>query len=129
MYVQGWALHASGIKSAEVFIDNKSYGNVQVGVAREDVAKVYPKYPNGIASGYAGNIDISKLSDGNKTVKVVITANDGTTQTITRNITVKKLNLASRSCLDTPTENEIVKDSLTIKGWALSVAGTKEVAV
>ena len=128
--IKGWALNSKGIKSVEAFIDNTSYGTIKYGIKRTDVNKVYPGYPTGDNSGFEGKIDISKLSNGNKTLKVVITGNDGTVQTINRAITVKKVVLETRSCLDEPTSNAIVTtDSLSIKGWALNSKGIKSVEV
>jgi len=126
--IKGWALNSKGIKSVEAFIDNTSYGTIKYGVPRTDVNKVYPGYPSGDNSGFDGTIDISSLSNGNKTLKVVITGNDGTVQTINRAITVKKVVLEARSCLDEPTSNATVTtDSLLIKGWALNSKGIKSV--
>ncbi|WP_368389935.1 N-acetylmuramoyl-L-alanine amidase [uncultured Clostridium sp.] len=126
--IKGWALNSKGIKSVEAFIDNTSYGTIKYGVPRADVNKVYPGYPSGDNSGFDGTIDISSLSNGNKTLKVVITGNDGTVQTINRAITVKKVVLEARSCLDEPTSNATVTtDSLSIKGWALNSKGIKSV--
>ncbi|MFZ2679283.1 N-acetylmuramoyl-L-alanine amidase [Clostridium sp.] len=128
--IKGWALNSKGIKSVEAFIDNTSYGTIKYGIKRTDVNKVYPGYPTGDNSGFEGKIDISKLSNGNKTLKVVITGNDGTVQTINRAITVKKVVLEARSWLDEPTSNAIVTtDSLSIKGWALNSKGIKSVEV
>ena len=128
--IKGWALNSKGIKSVEAFIDNTSYGTIKYGVPRTDVNKVYPGYPSGNNSGFEGKIDISKLSNGNKTLKVVITGNDGTVQTINRAITVKKVVLEARSWLDEPTSNATVTtDSLSIKGWALNSKGIKSVEV
>ncbi|MDY4735452.1 N-acetylmuramoyl-L-alanine amidase [Terrisporobacter sp.] len=128
--IKGWALNSKGIKSVEAFIDNTSYGTIKYGIKRTDVNKVYPGYPTGDNSGFEGKIDISKLSNGNKTLKVVITGNDGTVQTINRAITVKKVVLEARSWLDEPTSNATVAtDSLSIKGWALNSKGIKSVEV
>ena len=126
--IKGWALNSKGIKSVEAFIDNTSYGTIKYGVPRTDVNKVYPGYPSRDNSGFDGTIDISSLSNGNKTLKVVITGNDGTVQTINRAITVKKVVLEARSCLDVPSSNATVTtDSLLIKGWALNSKGIKSV--
>ena len=126
--IKGWALNSKGIKSVEAFIDNTSYGTIKYGVPRTDVNKVYPGYPSGDNSGFDGTIDISSLSNGNKTLKIVITGNDGTTQTVSRTINVKKVALEARSCLDVPSSNATVTtDSLLIKGWALNSKGIKSV--
>ncbi len=126
--IRGWALANSGIKEVRIYVDGKDLGTVPYGTSRADVNKVYPGYSSGNNPGFDGTINISSISAGNKNLTIKITANDGTTQTIERAIKVEKL--ASRSCLDEPTNNFTVKaDKLKIRGWALANSGIKEVRI
>ena len=128
LIVKGWALHSAGIKSVSVTIDGKSYGNIKYGLTRDDVNRVYPGYNNGNKSGFEGQIDISSLSEGKKTVKVIITANNGTNETHTR--TINKSSLYPRSNLESISNNQtITNGNITIKGWAVNKAGVKSVTV
>ncbi|MFR7995262.1 MAG: N-acetylmuramoyl-L-alanine amidase, partial [Clostridium sp.] len=59
---------------------------------------------------------------------VKITANDGSVQNIEKTIKVEKAQ--SRSYLDAPNDNEVVKSkTLNVRGWALAGSGVKEVRV
>ena len=105
-------------------------GDATIGGTREDVNNAYPGYPNGDKSGFNASIDISNISNGTKKVKVEIIANDNSVQTYERNIKINKINLQSRSWLDTPSEGEVLaNDTINIGGWALSSSGIKEVKV
>ena len=126
--IRGWALVGSGVKEVRVYVDGTDLGTVPYGTSRPDVNNVYPGYSSGNNAGFDGTINISNISAGNKKLTLKITANDGTTQTIERTIKVEKL--ASRSCLDEPTNNLTVKSGqLKIRGWALAGSGVKEVRV
>ena len=58
-------------------------------LTRTDVNKVLSSdISTGDNSGFEGKIDISSLSNGNKTLKVVITGNDGTVQTINKELSL-----------------------------------------
>ena len=128
LLIRGWALSGSGVKSVEAFIDGASYGQIKYGVSRADVNKAYPGYSSGDNCGFEGRIDISKLSNGAKTLKVVITSNDGSTQTLTKSINIKRVTLQSRSNLDDPYGTaDITSNTLLIRGWALSGSGVKSV--
>lgn len=127
LLIRGWALSGSGVKSVEAFIDGASYGQIKYGISRVDVNKAYPGYSSGDNCGFEGTIDISKLSDGTKTLKVVITSNDGSTQTLTKSIVIKDLIYN----LEDPNDSYLYAPNgkLLVKGWALSKTGIKEISV
>ena len=125
--VSGWALHPFGIKEVKVTLDGVTLGNATYGVTRTDVSKIYSGYFNGSQCGFDSTFELNNITNGVKTLKVQIIANDGTSTVVTRNITVQR-NLQARSCLDEPTSNATVTtDSLSIKGWALNSKGIKSV--
>ena len=125
--VRGWALDSSGVKSVEAFVDGKSLGNISYGALRPDVNKVCPGYPSGDNAGFDETVNISSLSNGKKTLEIKITGNSGTVQTIKVNF--NKVTLESRNVLDEPTVNSSIVGTMTVRGWALSEAGTKEVRI
>ena len=125
--VRGWALDSSGVRSVEAFVDGKSLGNISYGALRPDVNKVCPGYPSGDNAGFDETVNISSLSNGKKTLEVKITGNSGTVQTIKVNF--NKVTLESRNVLDEPTVNSSIVGTMTVRGWALSEAGTKEVRI
>ena len=127
--VSGWALHPFGIKEVKVTLDGVTLGNATYGVTRTDVSKIYSGYFNGSQCGFDSTFELNNITNGVKTLKIQIIANDGTSTVVTRNITVQR-NLQARSWLDEPTSNAIVTtDSLSIKGWALNSKGIKSVEV
>ena len=128
--IKGWALHAFGIREVKVLIDGNQIATLNTDISREDVNKAYPGYYNGSNSGFSGIVDISNIAEGNRTLQVVIVANDGTTQSHTRNIVVNGSKLPTKSNLDEPKGNTIATgDTLNIRGWALDSSGIKEVRV
>ena len=128
--VAGWALHKSGIKEVNVYINGSYVGKALVGTSRPDVAAAYPGYSSGINAGFNGNIDITNISTGRKTIEIEIVANDGTVQSHTRDISIVKEKLPAKSYIDKPGNNLTVSDDkLNIAGWALDETGIKEIKV
>ena len=126
--VRGWALAGSGVKEVRVYVDGKDLGTVAYGTKRADVNKAYPGYSSGDNAGFEGNVNISGISEGNRKLTVKIIANDGSVQNIEKTIKVEKAQ--SRSYLDAPNDNEVVKSkTLNVRGWALAGSGVKEVRV
>ena len=91
--VSGWALASSGVKEVRVYIDGKDLGTVNYGTTRTDVNNAYPGYPSGNNAGFEGIVNLGGMATGDKKLKVKITANDGTTQTIERNFVYRKAKL------------------------------------
>ena len=126
--VRGWALAGSGVKEVRVYMDGKDLGTVAYGANRADVNKAYPGYSSGDNAGFEGNVNISGISEGNRKLTVKIIANDGSVQNIEKTIKIEKAQ--SRSYLDAPNDNEVVKSkTLNVRGWALAGSGVKEVRV
>ena len=91
--IRGWALAGSGVKEVRVYVDGTDLGTVPYGTSRPDVNKVYPGYSSGNNPGFDGSINLGGMSTGKKTLKIKITANDGTTQIIERSFTYRKAKL------------------------------------
>ena len=93
LMLRGWALASSGVKEVRVYIDGKDLGTVNYGTTRTDVNNAYPGYPSGNNAGFEGTVNLGGMATGDKKLKVKITANDGTTQTIERNFVYRKAKL------------------------------------
>ncbi|MGM9977687.1 MAG: NlpC/P60 family protein [Clostridium sp.] len=128
--IRGWHLSSSKMKKVEVFINGKLMGEVTPNTSRPDVAQAFPDY-NNENSGFDGNINISSESNGEKTLKILITNEDGTTDDFIRKITIKKPDEKPiRACLDTPKNGSDVSGMyLNIRGWHLSSSKMKKVEV
>ena len=125
--IRGWHLSSSKMKKVEVFIDGKSKGQVTPNTSRPDVAQVFPEYNNENA-GFDGKINIANESSGAKTLRIVITNEDGTTDDFIRTINIKRLDNISH--LDEPTiDYDYYNNSITLRGWALSGYGVKGIHV
>jgi len=125
--IRGWHLSSSKMKKVEVFIDGKSMGEVTPNTSRPDVAQVFPEY-NNENSGFDGKVNIANESSGTKTLRIVITTEDGTTDDFVRTINIKRLDNISH--LDEPTiDYDYYNNSITLRGWALSGYGVKGIHV
>ena len=125
--IRGWHLSSSKMKKVEVFINGKSMGQVTPNTSRPDVAQVFPEY-NNENSGFDGKINIANESSGAKTLRIVITNEDGTTDDFVRTINIKRLDNISH--LDEPTiDYDYYNNSITLRGWALSGYGVKGIHV
>ena len=91
--IRGWALAGSGVKEVRVYVDGTDLGTVPYGTSRPDVNNVYPGYSSGNNAGFDGTINLGGMPTGEKTLKIKITANDGTTQVIERRFTYRKAKL------------------------------------
>ena len=91
--VRGWALADSGIKEVRVYVDNIDLGTITYGTTRTDVNKAYPGYSSGDNAGFEGIINLGGMTTGDKKLTVKITANDGTTQIVERDIVYRKAKL------------------------------------
>ena len=85
--IRGWALADSGVKEVRVYVDNTDLGTITYGTTRTDVNKAYPGYLSGNNAGFEGTINLGGMPKGKKTLKLKITANDGTTQIVERSFT------------------------------------------
>jgi hypothetical protein len=121
--IAGWTLNVSGTKQVNVLVDGVAKGTATLGVARPDVANVYPAY-NNANSGYNFTLDLSTVSDGNHTITVQSVGNDGNVST--QNINVVRPNPITD--IDSP-HGTITGNSVNVGGWALNPSGVKEADV
>ena len=91
--VRGWALADSGIKEVRVYVDSIDLGTITYGTTRTDVNKAYPGYSSGDNAGFEGIINLGGMTTGDKKLTVKITANDGTTQIVERDIVYRQAKL------------------------------------
>ena len=91
--VRGWAVTSSGVKEVRVYVDGIDLGTITYGTTRTDVNKVYPGYSSGDNAGFEGIINLGGMTTGDKKLTVKITANDGTTQIVERDIVYRQAKL------------------------------------
>ncbi|OPJ65063.1 N-acetylglucosaminidase [Clostridium oryzae] len=126
--LSGYFLSRKRIKSATVYVDGKLKGNAKTGIARLDIAKKYHQYGSKIKTGYSYKIDTLNMDKGKHSIKVKITTSDNKTVTTVRNF--KYSGQASRFAIEKPKNHYSTnRYNMTISGYALSAAGTKEIDV
>ncbi|MEE9344787.1 MAG: hypothetical protein V3U88_04200 [Methylococcales bacterium] len=70
--IQGWALDLDGIAKVKLRIDGKNEINISHGLIRNDVAKVYPGYPDADKAGFASRQDLSKHLTAHSQIDVIV---------------------------------------------------------
>jgi len=128
--VQGWAISHAGITRVDIYADdNVLLGSTTCRYERSDVyagtANVN-KYKNALNSGYSYTIDAGRLTSGTHTIRVAAVSADGSTQWMSKTISVGP---KARICLDFPDDNTTVSESVAINGWAVSYAGIDRVDI
>ncbi|MGL5244655.1 MAG: Ig-like domain-containing protein, partial [Sarcina sp.] len=126
--VGGWALHGSGIREVKLYVDNEFIGNLNVGLKRGDVNRVFPNYDNGENSGFSGEFNLNNIPLGEKVIKTIAIGNDGTEIVRTCKVNIKKkqpkMNLERATII-----NENNETYLNVAGWALHDSAVKEIKV
>ncbi|MDV3425938.1 MAG: Ig-like domain-containing protein [Bacillota bacterium] len=131
--VSGWALNASGVKTVNVYLNNKLLGQAAAGIYRSDVDKAYPGYKGGLNSGYSYSISKSLLSTGSYTVKVEEIGYDGTSLSLSKTISVDMDKVSTVMALyDYPLETELlsqigVSPQTWVSGIGWQTAGIDDV--
>ncbi|WP_413307053.1 Ig-like domain-containing protein [Bacillus sp. 1P10SD] len=125
--VQGWFLDKSGVSKIEILVDGKSVGAAEYGIARPDVAKAYPLYQNA-NSGYQYNLDTTSLTNGQHTITVKETGNNGVTR-ILNNHLINVQNVSARGSIDLPTGGSTISGVSNLQGWFLDLSGVSKIEI
>ncbi|MGX7418998.1 N-acetylmuramoyl-L-alanine amidase [Carnobacterium gallinarum] len=122
--ISGWVLSSTKVKTIDVYVDNNKVGNANIGGARPDVANVFPEYLEKNA-GFNYVLTTKNLANGKHSVKLVVTFEDKTTTTFGKEI--YKASLATVGSIDSPSPNQLVGASQTVRGWILSEEGINSI--
>ena len=79
--IEGWALGRSGIASLAVYLDGQRLGEAHYGLARQDVDRAMPDWPNALRSGFAFHCPPRLLRNGAHQIELMLRAEDGTSLT------------------------------------------------
>lgn len=123
--IVGWALNPSGLKSVQIYCDNNLKGQAQINQSRPDVQNVFKGYSEASTSGFSYTLDGTYLPSGSHIINVVSTGNDGSTQSLSRQINVAGL----LDCVDSPQQNKTYGSSIKVSGWTLDPSGISKVQV
>lgn len=75
--VQGWALDWEGVHQVFVLIDGVIVSEATIGLARPDVAALFPGFPDSAVAGWIANLDTTKFSDGRHDLEVIVRDDTG----------------------------------------------------
>ncbi|MGH7155170.1 MAG: hypothetical protein ACREF3_14695, partial [Acetobacteraceae bacterium] len=141
LIVEGWVLAAARVDEVRIFADEQLLGNPRIGLARMDVAKWRPEYPNAEQSGFELTSEVA-LPAAVTRIRVLATA-AGLTHETTR--LLDRIAPAPPARPDTPRVQadrlrheirlhcdvaELAGDGqLSVIGWAVSPTGITSVAV
>ena len=75
--VDGWAVCAIGIASAEVWLDDQRLGEAQLGLPREDVGDEYPSIPMARYAGFHFLSHVAQPADGEHRLRIVAAQRPG----------------------------------------------------
>ncbi|OPJ57976.1 Ig-like domain-containing protein [Clostridium oryzae] len=125
--IKGWAINSTGINKIKVFINDNYFSRAAYGALRTDVRKAYPTYKNSGNSGYLYSLKLNNYSPSTYKLTVKAIGNDNKISSITRYI---KIVSSIKYRLESITENmNITKNSVAVKGWAISRYGIKSVKI
>lgn len=128
--VSGWILDGSGVAKVEILVDGQFIGQAQYGILRPDVLAAYPEYQNR-NGGFEFRLDTKTLSNGNHTITIQSTGNNGK-NTVLSNIIVSVQNLEhlpTIGYLDSPKAGSTVSGITNVRGWYLDGSGVSKVEV
>ncbi|WP_160679948.1 Ig-like domain-containing protein [Clostridium sp. C8-1-8] len=113
--VYRWSLHKGGVSQVKVYVDGNFISNANIGCSRPDVKNAYPSYPNADKSGFEYDIEVAELSNGDHTVTVTTTGNDGSYAQQTMGFNVNVSNSGSVVTLLSLTESffDGIKDAVS----------------
>ena len=83
VHVSGWALDPDGIRTVEVRVDGRAYP-AHYGIAREDVGRVKPGYPDGRAGGFEFDANLPSLGPLRHEIAIVAVNRAGKETTLAR---------------------------------------------
>ncbi len=127
--VEGWFLDESGVVNIDVLVDGAVVGKASYGDARDDVHKAFPQYNNGTA-GYHYALDTTQFTNGQHTVSIRATGNNGRVTTLP-NSTIKIENNKGYAlgCMDGPVSGAVLNGIKNVEGWFLDESGVANVEV
>jgi beta-N-acetylglucosaminidase len=125
--VRGWLLDGNGVAKVDVLVDGNIVGQAQYGSPRPDVLEVFPQYQNA-NSGYQYQLDTKKLSNGQHSITVKSTGNNGSAVQL-QSIKFNVQNLPAIGDINSPVTGSTVNGSTNVRGWFLDGSGVAKVEV
>ncbi len=130
--VKGWVMSQDKNAQIQIKIDGKEVKKVSNRIARQDVLNAVSGYGGKAANpkpGYQESISLANYKDGKHSIQlnVLNPVTNELLETTTRNFTLKKYDTTMN--LETPTESQTVKDSMTVKGWVMTELSNAQIQI
>lgn len=110
--IKGWALSGKGIKSIKCYVDGGYIGDFKINKTREDVAKVYDYYYNGVQCGFEYDFNGKLYTKGEHVFKLRVESNDGEVKEIGSVFLGEKVGEEIHDCESIQRENAELKKKL-----------------
>ena len=88
--VEGWAVSRAALVEVAVYLDGQRRGEAHYGLARQDVERAAPDWPNALRSGFAYHCPPRLLRNGEHRLEIVLRAADGTSRSRILRFTVQR---------------------------------------
>ena len=75
--VVGWAVSLRPMLAVQIYADDQHIGEASIGAEREDVASVFPAYPNARASGFSLMMQLDDINRGASRIRAQVVCPDG----------------------------------------------------
>jgi ADP-heptose:LPS heptosyltransferase len=89
--VRGWAVAPSGVRSVEVYCDDRLLGRAAIGLRRRDLFRLFPHIRSSRRSGYQYLFDTTLSANGHHHLTLVARSRSGRSTRLTTVIYVKNL--------------------------------------
>ncbi|NKZ28124.1 N-acetylmuramoyl-L-alanine amidase [Vagococcus lutrae] len=122
--LSGWFLDRQTTKGLNVYVGNEKIGTGSIGIARPDVAKLYPEYKNSNA-GFAVDLPLTKMS-GIETLRLDFVMADGSIIQRTEKVEIEKYPILHT--IDTRLSS-VSNTSIPVTGWVLADEGVDRIEV
>jgi GT2 family glycosyltransferase len=136
LVVRGWALAPFGVRRVEAFVDGSQGTRLAFGlpIQGEELAAAYPGYPDVANCGFAGEMPLTGLADGEHRLLIRVEALDNRRAELTLPFEIDGAGVTAGRILafvDHPGPNgpaTVVDDErLEVHGWAISSSGITQI--
>lgn len=118
--LRGWAVAKAGIQEITLMVDGTVISNIPFGGIRQDVASLYPTYPDSSTAGFSMAFNYALLTPGNHQIVVTAFDKNGLTEAATVNFTVIGFH---KSFFPANTVVDLGQATITGSGQTISIQG------
>lgn len=131
----GWAASLRPLHGIELKLGDAVLPPAETGLPRQDVAEVFPAYPNAAGSGFRLETRVRPQDMASREAVLVVTDTEGESRTLSRTLTIKagppRSTMASIAPMLARIEDALVNDRgiLRVRGWAVCLVDIEDVTI